>query len=97
MSDLKMNAPSARRILRGGDPAYRVVVDDIEDHGRWSLHHRLVIQRVEDGAFFETHYSDGATEEQYEEPWDYGDPEFHRVVPVERVVVVYERAEVSES
>ena len=48
-----------------------VVLDEMVDHSRWSVHHRLIF-KFED-KYWETSYSVGATESQYESPWEYDD------------------------
>lgn len=47
------------------------VLDKITDTSRWSVHHEIVF--LHDGKFYETHYSEGATESQDESPWEYDD------------------------
>lgn len=48
---------------------YKAILDEIEDTSRWSVHHRIVFEY--DGKFYETYYSEGATEMQDERPWEY--------------------------
>lgn len=65
------------------------VLDEITDHSRWSVHHRRVF--AHEGAFYQTHYSTGATECQDESPYEYDKDEIEcpEVVPVEKTVTVY--------
>ena len=86
---LNLTAERAREILGGDDDAYRVISDKITSTGRWSVYHALVIQRVEDGRFFRDSYSVGATENQYESPWEYDAPAFTEVFPKEQVTITY--------
>lgn len=78
-----------------GDPAkyYHVVVNEIADTSRWSIHYDFVFRTEEDGKFWETSYSRGATESQDESPFENEPDEVvvHEVVPVEHTVVKYER------
>ncbi len=92
MSTITIPAEEARGMFWGDEDEYKIVEDEIIDNRRWSIDHRLVIQRVSDGEFFAGHYSVGATEMQDERPWEYEDAVFHRVMPVKKVVVTYERA-----
>lgn len=42
--------------------------DVIIDNTRWSIVHEIVFEV--DGKFYSTYYEEGATECQYEEPWE---------------------------
>jgi hypothetical protein len=70
----------------GGETVY----DHIVRHSRWSVHHERVFKH--DGRFYLTAYSVGATEGQYEAPYEYdgGEIECVEVFPREKTVVVYE-------
>lgn len=52
-------------------PYENTIVDEIVDTGRWSIYHRIVFS--DNGKFYETSYSEGATECQDERPWEYED------------------------
>lgn len=47
------------------------ILDEITDTSRWSIHHRIIF--AYQGKFWETYYSEGATEMQDERPWEYDD------------------------
>ncbi|ODA08253.1 hypothetical protein [Paenibacillus polymyxa] len=51
------------------DLPYSALVDDITDTSRWSIHHEIVFEH--EGKFYQTYYSEGATEMQDESPWEY--------------------------
>jgi hypothetical protein len=51
------------------DLPYNALVNDITDTSRWSIHHKIVFEH--EGKFYQTHYSEGATEQQDERPWEY--------------------------
>ena len=53
------------------DLPYSPILDEITDTSRWSIHHRIIFG--DNGKFYETHYSEGATEAQDERPWEYED------------------------
>lgn len=85
------------RSLAYGDnlPGYTPVLDEVVSTGRWSIDHRQVF--IYDGLYYETFYSEGATENQDEEPYEYTSREVEpgriKVTPVravERKVTVYE-------
>ena len=66
------------------------IYDNIVDHRRWSVDHVRVFKH--EGKFYRTYYSKAATEGQDESPYEYdGDAvECSEVVPVEKVITVYE-------
>lgn len=51
------------------DLPYTAIKDDITGTSRWSVHHSIIFSH--DGKFYKAHYSVGATESQYESPWEY--------------------------
>jgi len=52
-------------------PYSNTVVDKIIDTTRWSIVHEIVFEN--NGKFYQTTYSEGATEMQDERPWEYED------------------------
>ena len=89
MSKLEIGADEARGIIWGEGPeGIELIQDELVDTSRWSEIHEVVIKR--DGKFYKDQYSVGATEMQDESPWEYSEPEFVEVVPVEKTVIVYE-------
>lgn len=44
------------------------IKDDITDTSRWSIYHDIIF--THDGKFYRTYYSVGATEMQWESPWE---------------------------
>ena len=53
------------------DLPYSAIVNKITDTSRWSIHHYIVFE--DEGKFYSTNYSEGATECQDERPWEYDD------------------------
>lgn len=51
------------------DLPINAVVDEIIDTTRWSIVHEIVFEDNE--KFYQTIYSEGATEMQLESPWEY--------------------------
>jgi hypothetical protein len=51
------------------DLPYSATEDRIVDRSRWSIHREIVFEA--EGKHWRTSYSEGATEEQFEEPWEY--------------------------
>lgn len=76
----------AQELLYGDDINFKVIEDKITDKSRWSVHHRIVIQRKSDNKFFSDTYGLGATESQSEQPWEYNEPNFIEVFPVEKTI-----------
>ena len=51
------------------DLPYTAISDKIIDTSRWSIFHKIVFE--DNGKFYSTTYSVGATEMQDERPWEY--------------------------
>lgn len=70
----------------------KLVQDELVDTSRWSNIHERIYQNLEDGKFYSTSYSTGATECQDETPYEYdGDViEFIEVKAVEKTITVFE-------
>ena len=52
-------------------PYSNTIVDRIINTTRWSIVHEIVFE--DNGKFYQTTYSEGATEMQDERPWEYED------------------------
>ena len=88
---LAISAEVAREAIWGEIEGFEKIFDDVvDDTGRWTTTHEIVIKRLSDGKFFRDYYTQGATEHQDQSPWEYGQPEFTEVFPVEKTVIVYE-------
>lgn len=71
------------------DLPYGAIEDKIIDTSRWSIHHNIIF--ADNGKFYSTWYSKGATEIQDEEPWEYDDEiECTEVHIVEKLMKVWE-------
>lgn len=72
-----------------GEPkeGLKLISSEISDTSRWSIHHYVIFEF--DGKFYSTFYSEGATENQDESPWEYGDPVLTEVAPMEQTITVY--------
>lgn len=88
----KFKKAQLQELLDGGSETLKVVSDKITGKGRWALSHELVFQDQSTHLFYRTHYSEGATEQQDESPFEYEgeEVECEEVRPVERVVTNYE-------
>lgn len=53
------------------DLPYSAIKDDIIENSRWSIIHEIIFE--DNGKFYKTEYSVGATEMQDERPWEYED------------------------
>lgn len=63
-----------------------LLLSEISDNSRWSIHHRMVFKDDSDGKCYESHYSVGATESQDERPYEFEGDQIS-CVEVEPVVV----------
>ncbi len=87
---LDLTVEEARNIVWGDHEDYETISDNIIDKRRWSIDCEIVVKRKSDGKFFRDNYSRAATEVQEEKPYEYSDPDFTEVFPVEKKVIVYE-------
>lgn len=67
-----------------------IVVNEIEDHSRWSIRYELVFKYKD--KYYTTYYCIGATEYQDEQPFEYENDEIEctEVVPTIKQIIVYE-------
>lgn len=71
-----------------------LVDDHVIDTDRWSEHHWLYFNALDDGLLWRVPYSKGLTEMQDERPWEYEDSvEGVRVEPYERTITDYREVE----
>ena len=88
MAKMKLDKQVALDILDGDKSQGEVILDEIVDHRRWSVGHRVIF-KIGD-KFLEGRYSRGATENQDESPWEYvKEPEFTEVEAYEKTVISY--------
>lgn len=67
-----------------------VIQDTMYQKRRWTIVHRMIVQI--DQKYYEIYWSEAATENQEQDPWDWAEQvEFNEVIPVEKVVTVYEK------
>lgn len=59
----------SKEYLQERDLPYSAILDKIIDTSRWSIIHEIVFE--DNGKFYSTMYSEGATEMQDESPWEY--------------------------
>lgn len=85
-----LETEEAQEIVSRDHRGYEVVSEETTGNSRWSIHRKIIVKRISDGLFFESNYSEGATEMQDEAPYEYGDADFNQVFPVEKTVIVYE-------
>lgn len=74
------------------------LVDDITDHGRWEVVHRIVFQEKETEKYYSVYYEEPATENQdFGQSWFETDRdnmvECNEVVPVQVTVTQYKLKE----
>lgn len=64
---------------------WSAIYDEIVTNTRWSIIHKCVFEL--DGKFWMVRYSVGATESQFEDPWDYEETIEGHTVELKDVVV----------
>jgi len=93
METLTLSSEQAREIVYQEDEEWTGVENQIIENSRWSIIKEGVFKRASDGTFWKISWSEGATEEQEEMPFEYAkEVTFTRVekreVTVERWVEV---------
>ena len=85
---MKLSAEVAREIVRGyHHEDWQEVTKSITDHSRWSVYYTGVFLHIPSGKHYWLHWSIGATEQQYERPFEYDkEVEAVEVRQVEKVV-----------
>lgn len=58
-----------KEYLLSKDLPYSAILETIIDTDRWSIIYEIIFE--DEGKFYKAGYSTGATENQYEEPWEY--------------------------
>jgi hypothetical protein len=88
----KFKKEDLQAVVAGESDTLETVSDRLIGKGRWTINHELVFRETASGRFFRVHYSEGATEQQDESPFEYAtdDVAVVEVRPAERVVTVYE-------
>lgn len=69
---------------------YTIEADKPKGSSRWHETWQIVLKRESDGKLFADTYRQGLTECQDSELWEYTDPDFTEVFPVEKTVIVYQ-------
>lgn len=72
---MRFNKDDLINITYGEHENFSVIKTEITDTSRWSIHHRCVFKDLSNSKFYETHYSEGATESQDESRYEYADDE----------------------
>jgi len=88
---LDLDREQALSILDEYNEDFEVIKDEIYDDGaRWTNTYELIVKRILDNKYFRSYYTRGATEYQEQGPWEYENPKFIEVFPVEKTIIVYE-------
>ncbi len=90
MNKIVFTPEEGREIIDSNSEDFDIVLQEITDTSRWSIHYYIVVKRKSDGKFFASNYRVGATECQDERPFEYDDEAvFIEVAPVEEIKIVY--------
>ncbi|MBU8921732.1 MAG: hypothetical protein KOO63_07930 [Bacteroidales bacterium] len=87
---MKTTEEEAQAMLYGDNDDFEIILDELEELDRWSATSRLIVRQMSTDKFFETYYSQGATEQQDQAPFEYaGTVTWNEVAPVEEMCLVY--------
>lgn len=90
MNKLELTTEQAKEMIYGAAPEGLKVIDIIQTgSGRWESYHEIIVQEESTGRYFSDTYSEGLTEQQESDIWDYKDPDFTEVFPHKVEVIVY--------
>lgn len=88
---MKIPSPEARDIIQNDHSEWKEIEVNLEDNGRWSIHFKGVFQHIPTDRFYSISWSEAATEQQDEKPFEYTDEvEFKEVFPIQKTITVYE-------
>jgi len=86
---LKLTSEQGQAIIYGRDSNFVTIHEKIVGKRGWVLDYEIVVLRKSDGKYFKDGYRRGATESQDERPYEYSEPNFIEVEPVETTIFVY--------
>jgi hypothetical protein len=86
---LNLTAEQGRDIIYKNDSNFEIIQNKIVGTRRWAIEYEIVVKRISDGKFFKDAYRRGATENQDERPYEYSEPNFMEVEPVETTIIEY--------
>lgn len=87
---LILTKEQGRQIIFGDTDDFIEIENEITSKARWADEHRIVIQRKSDGKYFADYYRTGATESCDERPYEWDEPNFTEVFPIQQIITVYE-------
>ena len=66
------------------------IESNIVDQRRWVTVHEGIFEHIPSGKFYQMSWECGSTEQQYQKPFEYNDPELTEVHQVEKTIKVWE-------
>ncbi len=86
---LKLTSEQGQAIIYGRDSNFVTTHKKIVGKRRWVLVYEIVVQRKSDGKYFKDVYDIGATENEEQAPYEFSEPNFIEVEPVETTIIEY--------
>lgn len=97
MNKLELTKEQAKEMIYGEAPEGIKVIDTIQTgSGRWESYHKIIVQEESTGRYFSDTYSEGLTEQQENNRWDYTEPNFTEVFPHKKEVIEYKSQSLEE-
>lgn len=87
---LTFGIEDANAIVYGDHEDFNVIDEIIDSVHRCSYFTTVIVQQISTGNYFTSHYSQGSTEMIDHHPYEYDEPVFTQVFPVEKTIIVYE-------
>ncbi len=87
---LNLTKSEARDLISNDLEGFEIIKEEIYQQRRWETDYEVIVKRVSDNKFFRGCFSKGSTEQQDSQPFEYDEPDFEEVFPVEKKVIAYE-------
>jgi len=82
----ELTKEEARELVWDGLDGWSVIETKTVGHSRWSIEKEAIIYNKESGKHYSLRWSEGATEQQDEEPFEYSEPELVEVTHQEVMI-----------
>lgn len=86
---MEISKEDARDLISGDLEGWKEIEREITDTSRWSIHYTGIF-RSPDNRNFCMWWSEGATEQQWELPFEHDEPELVEVKPVPTTIIKWE-------
>lgn len=86
---MKLTSEEGRLLIRGDLEGWSTIETRIDSVSRWSINSSGVFFHELSGKYYGTYWSEGATEQQDERPFDYSLPNLVELRPEKTEIITY--------